>query len=94
LYFGSTEGKLIAVNVADFRVLWSFETQGFKEHGPEFVKPDGSPNAEAIYRTDFYEDMVSGLGRIMSMGAIIGSPLVDGTTIYVGSGDGNLYALM
>ena len=47
-----------------------------------------------IYRSDFYDDMVSGLRRIMSLGAIVGSPAVAGTTIYVGSGDGNLYALM
>ncbi|HKF02832.1 MAG TPA: PQQ-binding-like beta-propeller repeat protein [Candidatus Sulfotelmatobacter sp.] len=30
----------------------------------------------------------------MSMGAVIGSPVVAGSVVYVGSADGNLYALM
>ena len=57
-------------------------------------KPDGSPNVDAIYGTDFYDDMVAGVKRIMNMGAIIGSPVIVGNVIYVGSADGNLYALM
>jgi len=94
VYFGSTQGKLIAVSRADFQVLWSFETQGLKDRGREYTKSDGSPNAEAIYGSDFYDDMVAGLGRIMGMGAIVGSPVIVGDTIYVSSGDGNVYALI
>lgn len=93
LYFGSTQGKLIAVDVTDFRELWTFETNGMKERGHSYTKADGSPDGEAIYRSDFYDDMVVGLSRIMSMGAIVGSPVVVGNVVFVGSADGNLYAL-
>jgi len=65
-----------------------------KEHGKEYSKPDGSLNAEAIYGTDFFDDMVAGVDRIMSMGAVVGSPVIEGDVVYVGSADGNLYALM
>jgi outer membrane protein assembly factor BamB len=34
-----------------------------------------------------------GVDRMMSMGAIISSPVVVGNVVYVGSADGNLYAL-
>jgi outer membrane protein assembly factor BamB len=37
--------------------------------------------------------MVAGVDRVMSMGAIISSPVIVGNAIYVGSADGNLYAL-
>ena len=38
--------------------------------------------------------MVSGVERVMSMGAILSSPIVAGDVVYVGSADGNVYALM
>ena len=93
LYVGLTQGKLAAVDLATFKPSWSFETDGMKEHGAGYTKPDGTPNEEAIYRSDFYDDMVSGVDRVMSMGAILSSPVVVGNTVYVGSADGNLYAL-
>ena len=37
--------------------------------------------------------MVAGVDRVMSMGAILSSPVVSGAVVYVGSADGNLYAL-
>ena len=94
LYVGSTQGKVTAVDLATFKVAWSFETQAMKERGREYTKADGSPNADAIYGTDFYDDMVVGVKRIMNMGAVLSSPVVAGNVIYVGSADGNLYALM
>jgi len=93
LYVGSTQGKLAGVDLASFKPVWTFETEGMREHGAAYTKPDGTPNQEAIYVSDFYDDMVAGVGRIMSMGAIISSPVVAGDVVYVGSADGSLYAL-
>jgi outer membrane protein assembly factor BamB len=38
--------------------------------------------------------MVAGVQKLLSVGAILSSPVVAGDTIYVFSDDGNLYALM
>ena len=84
---------MVAVELAELKTKWSFETEGMKEHGRAYTKPDGTPNSEVIYRSDFYDDMVAGVDRVMSMGAIISSPVVVGNVVYVGSADGNLYAL-
>lgn len=65
-----------------------------KQWGTEYTNPDGSLNKDAIYGTDFFEDMVAASEEIMSMGAVIGSPVIAGNVIYVGSADRNLYALM
>jgi len=94
LYIGSTQGKLVAVDLGALKSVWSFETDGMKEHGPSYTKADGTPNEELIFRSDFYDDMVAGVARVMSMGSILSSPVVVGKVVYVASADGNLYALM
>jgi outer membrane protein assembly factor BamB len=93
MYVGSTQGKLVAVDLVSFTPAWTFATDGMKKNGPAYTKADGTPNGEAIYRSDFYDDMVAGVDRVMSMGAIITSPVIAGNVVYVGSADGNLYAL-
>ena len=93
LYVGSTQGRLMAVDLASLTTKWSFETDAMKKLGPKYTKADGTPNIEMIYHSDFYDDMVSGLNTMLSMGAIISSPVLAGRAIFVGSADGNLYAL-
>jgi outer membrane protein assembly factor BamB len=38
--------------------------------------------------------MIIGVAKMMSVGAILSSPVVVDNVIYFGSADGNLYALM
>jgi outer membrane protein assembly factor BamB len=40
-----------------------------------------------------YEDIVIGMEKMMSMGAILASPVVVDNVIYFGSTDGKLYAV-
>jgi len=94
MYVGSTQGKLVAIDLAGYSPAWTFETDGMKQNGPTYTNPDGTPNQEKIYRSDFYDDMVAGVDRVMSMGAILGAPVVVGNEVYFGSADGNVYALM
>lgn len=94
LYVGSTQGKLTAVDLASFKPQWNFETKAMKERGRSYTKADGSPNTDAIYHSDFYDDMVAGVETIMSMGAIVSSPVIVGNVVYLTSADGSLYALM
>jgi outer membrane protein assembly factor BamB len=71
-----------------------FETDGAKANGSTFTKPDGSPKYEAAFFDFFYDDMVSGVQKMMAVGAILSSPAIANGTIYVGSTDGNIYALI
>jgi len=70
-----------------------FESDGSKAKAATYTKADGTPNIEAMYRTDFYDNVVLGVNRIMELGAILSSPVVAGETVYVASADGNLYAI-
>jgi outer membrane protein assembly factor BamB len=94
MYLGSTQGKLVAVDLDRFAPAWTFETEGMKQHGATYTKSDGTPDMVAIFRSDFYDDMVGGVDRVMSMGSILGAPVVIGNEVYFGSADGSVYALM
>lgn len=93
LYIGSHQGKLLAINLKTQRFVWTFETDGFKKNGSTYTKPDGSPNYKAAFFDFFYDDMVSGVQKLMTVGAILSSPTIANGTIYFGSTDGNIYAL-
>ena len=91
---GSYEGKLLAIDLKTQKFAWTFATDGSKENGSTYTKSDGSPKYEAAFFDFFYDDMVSGVQKMMTVGAILSSPAIANGTIYVGSTDGNIYALI
>jgi eukaryotic-like serine/threonine-protein kinase len=93
-YLGSHQGKLLAINLKSQKPAWTFETEASKKNGPAYTKADGTPNYEIVFTDSFYDDMVAGVQKLLTIGAILSSPVVAGDTIYVGSADGNVYALM
>jgi len=93
LYLGSHQGKLFAIDLKTQKLGWTFETDASKQNGPTYTKPDGTPNEDAAFTENFYDAMILGVNKLMSVGAILSSPVVVGNTVYVGSIDGNLYAL-
>lgn len=95
LYIGSHSGNLIAINLTSRKVTWTFQTDGSHQNGATYTKPDGSPNYKAAFSEDFfYDNLVAGVLKMMSVGAILSSPVIVDRVIYVGSTDGYLYALM
>ena len=95
LYISSHSGNLIAINLTSRKVTWTFQTDGSHQNGATYTKPDGSPNYKAAFWQDFfYDNLVAGVLKMMSVGAILSSPVIVDRVIYVGSTDGYLYALM
>jgi outer membrane protein assembly factor BamB len=92
-YFGSFNGKLYAVDLNTGQFAWEFQTEAGKKDALGLVGPDGNPNFREIFRSQFYDDMYRAVERLFSLGSIVSSPAVDQGVIYVGSTDGNLYAL-
>src|SRR5450631_620686 len=56
LYIGSHEGKLTAIDLKTQKLAWEFQTDASRQNGPAFTKPDGTPNYEAAFTEDFYDD--------------------------------------
>lgn len=94
LYVGSTSGRLNAVDLVSQKIAWNFATEASKVNGPALTKPDGSANYFSVFASDFYDDVMTGYGRLLTLGPILSSPVVVDNTVYVTSADGNLYALI
>jgi len=95
LYIGNFGGKLVAIDLKTQKPAWIFETDGAKQNGAELTNTDGSIKFEAVFPSPkpFYDDMVIAVNKLFTMGTILSSPVVVGDTVFVGSTDGNLYAL-
>jgi outer membrane protein assembly factor BamB len=93
LYIGSNAGKLIAIDLKARKQAWAFQTDGAQKNAPALTKADGSPNYEAAFSDLFYDDLIIGANRMLSVGQVLSSPVVDGDTLYFGSTDGQLYAI-
>jgi outer membrane protein assembly factor BamB len=93
-YFGSHNGRLYAVDTKTGQSVWTFRTQGATKDPMKIVNEDGSLNRDSFAPVfgDF-QDMYIDFYRYVSAGAIMGSPAVVDGVLYVGSMDGNLYAL-
>src|SRR5208282_4413530 len=70
LYIGSHQGKLIAIDLGSQKLAWTFETDASRQNGPALTKLDGTPNYEAAFGDNFYESMVIGVNKMMSVGAM------------------------
>jgi outer membrane protein assembly factor BamB len=93
-YFGSHNGRLYAVNAKTGEPAWEFQTEASRLDPLKVLTADGTPNRDAFAPLfgDF-EDMYLDFYRFISVGAILSSPTVDQGVVYVGSADGNLYAI-
>ena len=87
-------GKFMAIDLTSQKVAWTFQTDGSRKNGPTYTKADGSPNYDVAFEDDFYDDMIVGVHKMLSVGVVLSSPAVVDNVVYFGSSDGNLYALM
>jgi outer membrane protein assembly factor BamB len=93
LYVAGQDGKLVAIDLPSWKPVWTFQSEASRQNLPGLSKPDGSPNYEAAFTSDFYDDVVQGIGRLHAVGTMLSSPVISGKVVYIGAADGNLYAL-
>jgi outer membrane protein assembly factor BamB len=94
VYFGNHAGRIHAINAKTGELAWQFQTDGSKSDPLKVVNDDGSLRQEAFTPLfNDFEDMYVDFYRFASVGAIMSSPVIDRGVLYVGSMDGNLYAL-
>ncbi len=94
LYAANWDGKLTAVDLRSQKIAWVFQTEASRQNLATFTQPDGSMKFRAKPAEHFYDQLPIGIDAIFSMGGMLSSPVVVDGVIYVGSTDGNLYALM
>jgi len=94
LYAANWDGKLTAVDLASFKPAWVFQTDASRQFLATFLQPDGKMKFRAKPAEHFYDELPIALDAIYRMGSMLSSPVIADGVIYVGSTDGNLYALM
>ena len=94
-YVANWDGKLAAIDLTTRKLVWSFQTEASKQNIAKFTKTDGGMNfrAATTQLDGFYDDLPIAISKIFTMGSFLSSPVVVGGVLYVGSTDGNLYAL-
>ncbi len=93
LYLAGQDGKLVAIDLTSFKPAWTFQSEGSRQNLAALSKSDGKPNYEAVFQSNFYDDMIIGVGKTHTVGTFLSSPVISGNAVYIGSADGNLYAL-
>jgi outer membrane protein assembly factor BamB len=93
LYLAGQDGKLVATDLSTKMHLWTFQSDGSVDNLTKLSKPDGGPNYEAVFSSNFYDDLIVGVSKIHRVGMFLSSPVISGRVIYIGSTDGNFYAL-
>ena len=92
--FGSFNGSLYAVDLATGKLAWEFQTAAARKNASGCIAADGGLDYKALFPSRFFEEsMFHATQKLFALGAIVSSPVVDHGVIYVGSADGNVYAL-
>jgi outer membrane protein assembly factor BamB len=92
-YFGSSDGWLHAVDLATGAMKAEFQTDGSRANLARYIDENGRMQSSKLYDDFTIDGMFVGLERMFTLGSILSSPVIADGTLYVGSTDGNLYAL-
>jgi len=90
---GVLNGTLEARDLKSGELLWDFQTEVSKQNKGWVLTSDRKFNGPMLYYSNWREAPTVATEKQFNIGAIFSSPLVANNVVYVGSTDGNLYAL-
>lgn len=93
-FFGTFDGRIHSVDLERRTYSATFVTDGFRRQSAALLDAKGEIKSAVVWKGETLEDATLGLrGKLFSMGSFLSSPAVGNGVLYVGSVDGNLYAL-
>lgn len=92
-FYGTSDGYLNAVNLADGTMRGRFQTDGSKANGARYTDSTGRMNTGPMYPDRTLDGMMIGMRTMMTLGSVLSSPTVVGGVVYFGSTDGTVYAI-
>ncbi len=90
---GMLNGVLQARDKASGSLLWEFQTEASRANRGWVLTADRRFNAPMIFVSNWHEATDVAQDRQASVGSFFSTPLVVAGVVYVGSADGNLYAI-
>ncbi|MDH7460920.1 PQQ-binding-like beta-propeller repeat protein [Chitinophagaceae bacterium 26-R-25] len=94
-YFGDFTGQLFAIDIASGKQLDVFAFDARRNNAHKVLKDNTLDFDVAAAGKDraFYQTTVDAMSNLYTLGSIVSSPVVRKNVLYVGSADGNLYAV-
>ena len=92
-YYGSSDGWLQAVDVRTGAMHARFQSDGSKRNGAEFTDSTGRLLTGRMYPDRTLEGLIVGLRTMFTLGSFVSSPSVADGVLYIGSTDGQVYAI-
>ena len=93
VYYGTSDGWLHGVNIKTGQFVAHFQSDGSKENGAKWTDSTGVFQSGRMYPDRTLDGMMIGMRTMFTVGSILSSPVIVDGVLYVGSADGNLYAL-
>ncbi len=91
--FGCFNGTLYAANRQTGEIAWTFHTESSLKNHSVVYNEDGSFN-EALFTITNEEELLKSENAILNLGSFLASPIIENNHVYIGSTDGNVYALV
>jgi len=92
-YFGSSDGWLHSVDLKAGKINADFQTDGSRQNAALYTDAQGRI-AGSIYPDATLDGMIIGVHTMFKLGSVISSPVVADGVLYVGSTDGQVYAIL
>lgn len=93
VYVGVLNGTLEARDLNTGQLLWDFKTDASQQNRGWVLTADRKFNGPMLFYSRWRETPLAAVERQFSIGSFFSTPLVVGSMVYIGSADGNLYAL-
>lgn len=90
---GMLNGVLQARDKTSGSLLWEFQTEASRANRGWVLTADKRFNAPMLYASNWHEATDVAQDRQSSVGSFFSTPLVANAVVYIGSDDGNLYAI-
>ncbi|MES2304605.1 MAG: PQQ-binding-like beta-propeller repeat protein [Gemmatimonadota bacterium] len=93
VYYGTSDGWLHSVDIHTGKFLAHFQTDGSRENLAKWTDSNGVFNSGRMYPDRTLDGLMVGMRTMFTVGSILSSPTIADGVLYVGSTDGNVYAL-
>ena len=93
IYYGTSDGWMHSVDMQTGEFTGHFQSDGSKANGARWTDSTGVFQSGRMYPDQTLDGMMIGMRTMFTVGSILSSPTIVDGVLYVGSTDGNLYAL-
>jgi outer membrane protein assembly factor BamB len=93
VFYGTSDGWLHAVDMRSGKEIGQFQTDGSKANVAKWVDSTGRFRSDRMYPDRTLDGMMIGMRTMFTVGSVLSSPAIANGVLYVGSTDGNVYAL-